>query len=82
MTNCDTRDFRNFWERLSPHIAGNLNIGRGRRCSIRPKYVIFMKLAVLNHGGHWYFLGLMIRVKEPTFERLLTQLISMISVFV
>lgn len=82
MTNFDAREFRTLWERLSPHIAGNWNIGRGRRCSFQPKDVMFMTLAVLKHGGHWDFLGRMFRVKGPTFERLITQFISMISAFV
>lgn len=51
-------------------MKANWNTGRGRRSSVKPKDALFMMLTVLKNAGHWYFVGRLLKIKGPTFERL------------
>ena len=60
-------------------MAKNYNAGRGQKCKVSGKDILFMLLIVLKHGGHWDLLGRIFKIKGPTFERMITLYVTFIS---
>ena len=67
------------WVGFQNVIAENYNVERGRKCAPTAKDVLFMTLAVLQHGGAWDFLARMFGQKTSAFERMIVRFIGMLS---
>lgn len=81
MTNFDVHRFEDIWNIVHDHVSRTYNVGRGQRCSVTGKDALFITFCVLKHGGHWDVLSRMFKLKAPTFERLVSKFIQIISSF-
>lgn len=51
MSNFSPREFELLWILLETFIKSNCNSGRGKKCHVSGKDMLFMLLVVLKHGG-------------------------------
>lgn len=79
LTNFDPEQFLRIWGNLSPFVAAEYNVGRGRKSPISGKDAFFMVLVVLKHGGAWDFLAKIFGLKGPTFEAFINKFVNLIS---
>ena len=79
MCNFDATEFEFLWQLSQSFITQNYNSGRGKRCAVSGKDLLFMTLTVLKHGGHWDVLARVFKLKGPTFERMVTKFVALIS---
>lgn len=79
MCNFTALEFEQLWNLLESFIKTHYNVGRGKKSHVTGKDALFMFLAVLKHGGHWDVLGRVFKLKGPTFERMITKFVLMIS---
>ena len=82
MTNFLSQTFELLWNNLSDLITQTYNVGRGRRSKVSGKDALFVTLTMLKHGGQWDMLARVFDMKVPTFERLVTRFVQLISHFV
>lgn len=61
------------------HVTKEWNIARGRKPSFKGKDVFFMLLTVLHNGETWAFSSQMFKIKAPTFEKLITNFLKVVS---
>ena len=79
MCNFDANEFELLWQLVETHVTQNYNTGRGKKSHVSGKDMLFMFLTTLKHGGHWDILGRVFKIKGPTFERMMTKYVAMIS---
>lgn len=64
---------------LKDDIKKRFNVDRGRKPIYYEKEILFMTLTALYYGGQWDFMDRMFGMKAPTFERMTSKFISIIS---
>lgn len=79
MCNFNASEFEFLWQLLESFVLQNYNSGRGKKCHVTGKDMLFMLLTVMKHGGHWDILGRVFKIKGPTFERMITKFIRLVS---
>ena len=67
------------YSKIHPRVVTSWNVGRGRKSSQTPMDVFFMSLAVLKHGGSWDILSKVFDMKAPTFERVISGYMKVVS---
>lgn len=81
MTNFSPSEFEQIWAHLGDFVCKNYNVGRGKKYSTGGKDALFMTITVLKHGGQWDILARIFRMKGPSFERLITSFVRLVSPF-
>ncbi|DAZ98743.1 TPA: hypothetical protein N0F65_003799 [Lagenidium giganteum] len=71
LTNFSAREVNGLWCDIAEDVLLSWNVGRGRRCKVTPKDVLFMVVVVLKVGGTWDALAAMFKMKGPTFEKMI-----------
>lgn len=79
MSHFDPMQIEKMWLEIFEHVSATYNVGRGRRSDVSGKDAFFMTLVVLKHGGLWDELARGFNMKGPTFERLITRYVVLIS---
>ena len=51
---------------------------RGKKCKVTGKYMLFMSLTVLKHGGQWDVLGRIFKLKGLAFEMMITKYVLLV----
>ena len=67
------------WQLLETFIKQNYNVGRGKKCQVSEKDMLFVLLAVLKRGDDWDVLGRVFKIKGRKFERMMSKFVSIIS---
>ncbi|PXF40870.1 hypothetical protein BWQ96_09415 [Gracilariopsis chorda] len=81
MINFDSVHFDILWNHPTEFINKGYNVGRGQKSKVFGKDAPFLTLTVLKHGGEWDVLARVFKMKGPTFERLVTKFVCLISSF-
>ncbi|GMF48130.1 unnamed protein product [Phytophthora fragariaefolia] len=81
LTNFAPIEFERLWTYLRGYVRDHWNVGRGRKCTQRPKDVLFMFLTSLKHCGKWDILASVFKIKSPTFQKVITSFATVVSSF-
>ncbi|GMF45226.1 unnamed protein product [Phytophthora fragariaefolia] len=79
MTNFSLGEFDDLWLTVRDHISANYNVGRGRRCEIKPKDAFFMTLVMLKEGGTWDSNAKRFQLATTTFTDVITKFIKLLT---
>lgn len=79
MTNFPVAEFMKFWDCVGAFSNTNWIIGRGKRCKINDKDVIFMTMNTLKNGDICDLLSCKFNLKGFTFERIVFGFIKCIA---
>ncbi|KAE9113427.1 hypothetical protein PF005_g9790 [Phytophthora fragariae] len=81
LTNFAPIEFERLWTCLHGYLRDHWNVGRGRKCTQRPKDMLFMFLASLKHCGKWDVVASVFKIKPPTFQKMIMSFASVVSSF-
>ncbi|ETW07080.1 hypothetical protein H310_03153 [Aphanomyces invadans] len=79
LTNFTSSEITSIWLDLENYVAGNWNVGRGKKCQHSGKDILFMTLTVLKLGGKWDAMSSIFGLKAPTFEKTNVKFLRVVS---
>lgn len=79
LINFTPEEFETLWATAETHVLPRYNTGRGQRSKVTAKDALFCTMTVLKHGGQWQILARVFNMKPPTFERLVTRFLRLVS---
>jgi hypothetical protein len=81
LTNFAPVEFERLWGSVRGYIIENWNVGRGRKCTQRPKDMLFMLLTCLKHCGKWDVVSSVFGIKAGTFQKAVTGFAEVLAPF-
>lgn len=78
-TKVDAQEFPMLWNTCVEIVNEQYNIGFGHNSLYAAKYMFLMLLTNLEFGGQWEVLARVFSLKWPTFERMMTKFVSILS---
>ncbi|KAF0722463.1 hypothetical protein Ae201684P_003507 [Aphanomyces euteiches] len=79
LTNFSTLEFETVWSSIAVDTTAAWSRLWVPSCRHTAKDVFFMTLSVLKNGGKWLTNTLVFNIKAPTFQRMITKFISLLS---
>ncbi|OWZ00662.1 hypothetical protein PHMEG_00028101 [Phytophthora megakarya] len=77
MTKLSPEQFNVLWCSGEDHIVRNWNVGKGNKCNVAPKDVLFMTLSTLKVCGKWDIPARVFKIKCSAFEEMITKFLNL-----